>query len=74
MNFGPNLADARGKLLPRSYDVLGDAFIVSTFLSFATFPAALFLTVPYLLGIFLLQVCTPHLYFKSQTLILLPLL
>jgi hypothetical protein len=26
MNSGPNLVDPRGRLLPRSYDVLGDAF------------------------------------------------
>lgn len=35
MNFGPNLVDSRGRLLPRSYDVLG---LYSTFIFQKTNP------------------------------------
>lgn len=38
-NSGPNLVDPRGRLLPRSYDILGDAFIAFSLytLYFGTF-------------------------------------
>lgn len=29
LKFGPNLVDPRGRLLPRSYDVLGDVYLSS---------------------------------------------
>lgn len=78
MNSGPNLVDPRGRLLPRSYDVLGDAFTLHYLLrslplyhlSLATSPFSSLLMGSF--GVSLLQVFIPLLYFKSQIQMLHP--
>lgn len=70
MSAGPNLIDPRGRLLPRSYDLLGVVFICHT----ATFNFHCFdiLSIcTHSFGIFPLQVSIVRLYFKSLTQMLL---
>lgn len=74
MNAGLNLVDPRGRLLPRSYDVLGVAFNLFSQKLRLNFLCYHFIHTFHPFGISILQAYILHLYFRSLIQMLLPLL